>query len=448
MSQTLTMQNQVGTINPTTGHMITEDDVAVNQAIGPDRADPPSQPASDRYPRRPYGGGLPGGGPPGGGGGGPPGGGGGGSPGANLAPLQGQGRGSDKLIGNPPTIFTGDKSKSEEFSTQWQLYEGVNMTNNQMRIPFQRAMLFLTYLQGPLVNEWVKAMSAWLRLQITTNHVRLEDEWLWESTMQAFNRQFADVLEQEKAKALLRRGFKMEGSNLDAYISKFEQTVRHAGLNCDDPLVLDKFTDGLPTKMYEDIYTHKQPRTYEQWRHEAINQQKAFVHLKARLNSWRTTPTPAARPVFNQWRGAPRDPNAMDTSQGRVRSRLANAEQVLEDFRNRPPQPWQKGGAGGKLPHVTPGKSFVTTVTNQDIWLAHAQHHAFKGDNNSHPNTHLALIKIDKCNKGPAALDGEKRNSNTTTLLKLNAESSPKELSTTEATGVTPQIKTNKSHGQ
>ena len=33
------------------------------------------------------------------------------------------------------------------------------MTNNQMRIPFQRAMLFLTYLQGPLVNEWVKAMS-------------------------------------------------------------------------------------------------------------------------------------------------------------------------------------------------------------------------------------------------------------------------------------------------
>ena len=81
MSQTLTMQAQVGTIDPNTGHMLTEDDVAVNRAIGPDRADPPSRPASDRYPRRPYGGGLPGGGPPGGGGGGPPGGGGGGPPG-------------------------------------------------------------------------------------------------------------------------------------------------------------------------------------------------------------------------------------------------------------------------------------------------------------------------------------------------------------------------------
>src|ERR1700677_2672884 len=315
MSQTITMQAQVGTIDPNTGHMLTNDDVAVNRAIGPDRADPPS----GRFSTRPFGGGLPrgppgnggdlpggGGGPPGGGGGppggggGPPGGGGGaGSPGVNLAPLPriGAPRGSDKLIGNPPTVYNGDKSKSEEFSTQWQLYKGVNMTNNQMRIPFQRAMLFLTYLQGPLVNKWVKAMSAWLRNQVTNFHVRLEDEWLWESTMQAFNRQFADVLEQEKAKALLRRGFKMEGGDLDAYISKFEQTVRHAGLNQDDPLVLDKFTDGLPVKMYEDIYTHKQPRTYEQWRQEAIQQQKAFVHLKARLNSWRTTPAPAPRPV-------------------------------------------------------------------------------------------------------------------------------------------------------
>ena len=79
--------------------MLTEDDIAVNRAIGPDRADPPSHPASDGHSRRPYGGGLPSGGPPGGfrleahqeeeAPGDPPGGGGGaGSPGANLAPLR------------------------------------------------------------------------------------------------------------------------------------------------------------------------------------------------------------------------------------------------------------------------------------------------------------------------------------------------------------------------
>ena len=89
----------------------------------------------------------------------------------------------------------------------------------------------------------------------------MADKWLWESTSTAFNRQYADILEQEKAKIMLRQGFKMEHEELDAYISKFEQAVRHAGFDVNDPMVLDKFTDGLPCKMYEDIYTAKHPRT-------------------------------------------------------------------------------------------------------------------------------------------------------------------------------------------
>jgi hypothetical protein len=69
----------------------------------------------------------------------------------------------DKLVGNPPIIFTGDRSKAEQFITQWQLYKGVNITNMLMHNPYQRAMFFLTYIQGNLVNEWVKGVNAWLR---------------------------------------------------------------------------------------------------------------------------------------------------------------------------------------------------------------------------------------------------------------------------------------------
>src|ERR1700677_5374872 len=90
MSQTVTVQAQVGTIDPITGHMFTEDDIAVNRAIGPDRADPPSVHQSGGFSRRPYGGGLPSGGPPGGFPGGPPGGGGhGGPPGGGNEGLPG-----------------------------------------------------------------------------------------------------------------------------------------------------------------------------------------------------------------------------------------------------------------------------------------------------------------------------------------------------------------------
>src|SRR6202453_4252512 len=337
-TQTMTVAAQVGAIDPITGHMTTEDDVALHRAIGPDRADPPPglpRPQlffqGQNFPvRRPPRGGPPGGGPPRGGppGANPPG---GGPPGRGFAvpPIlpQPQGHhGGDKLVGNPPLVFKGDRTKTKEFATQWSLYEGGNVNNSQMRSPFQRAMLFLTYIQGPDVNEWVKAMSAWLHLQITRLGVPMADEWLWDSTSSAFNRQYADILEQEKAKIMLRQGFKMEREELDAYISKFEQAVRHAGFDVNDPMVLDKFTDGLPRKMYEDIYTAKHPHTYEQWRQEAINQQRAFIHLRARLNNYRTTPTTAApRPAFNSnWRGAPKDPNAMDLSPGRTRVRLAN----------------------------------------------------------------------------------------------------------------------------
>jgi hypothetical protein len=45
------------------------------------------------------------------------------------APLVGGGR-NDKLVGNTPLIFKGERSQAEEFITQWQLYEGVNITND------------------------------------------------------------------------------------------------------------------------------------------------------------------------------------------------------------------------------------------------------------------------------------------------------------------------------
>jgi hypothetical protein len=57
----------------------------------------------------------------------------------------------------------------------------------------------------------------------------------------------------------------MEKGDIDAYIAKFEQVIRQAGLDVDQPLVVNKFARGLPHEMYNFIYTHKDPQTYEQW---------------------------------------------------------------------------------------------------------------------------------------------------------------------------------------
>jgi hypothetical protein len=364
MSNTLTMEVPAGTINPVTGH-VNADDAALFRAIGPDQPDPPSVSGTERTTHipfgwiRPQGGGMPdprryiygGGGPPGRGPpvGGPPGGPfgppGGGPPGGPFgppggppapippAPAVGGGGRSDKLVGNTPLIFKGERSRAEEFITQWQLYEGVNITNELMRNAYQRAMLFLTYIQGPIVNEWVKGVNAWLRGQIIHQRWAPTDERLWVEVFDSFNRQFANVMEQEDAQAALAKGLQLERGDLDKLITEFEQLVRHAGYDINQDLVLRIFTSALPNTMYEYILrTLPQPATYEQWRSAAIDQQKVYVHMKNRADRFKTKKLPPIttwRPFGNQWKNPQRDPNAMDTSPGRTRARVAEAEDFL-----------------------------------------------------------------------------------------------------------------------
>jgi hypothetical protein len=347
MSNTLTMEVPAGTINPITGH-VDADNAALFWAIGPDQPDPPSISGTERTTHvpfgwiRPQGGGMPGprryiygGGPPGGGppGGpfGPPGGG----PPMPIppAPAVGGGGRNDKLVGNTPLIFKGERSKAEEFITQWQLYEGVNITNDLMRNAYQRAMLFLTYIQGPVVNEWVKGVNAWLRGQIINQQWAPTDERLWVEVFDSFNQQFANVMEQEDAQAALAKGLQLEKGDLDKLITEFEQLVRHAGYDINQDLVLQIFTSALPNTMYEYILRNlRQPATYEQWRSAAIDQQRVYVHMRNRADRFKTKKLPPIttwRPFGNQWRTPPGNPNAMDTSPGRTRARVAEAEDFL-----------------------------------------------------------------------------------------------------------------------
>jgi hypothetical protein len=365
MSNTLTMEVPAGTINPVTGH-VDADDAALFRAIGPDQPDPPSVSGTDRTTHVPFGwirpqggrmpeprryiygggGGPPGGNPPRGGppggpfgppggpfgppGGGPPGGG----PPAPIPPAPAvMGGRSDKLVGNTPLIFKGERNRAEEFITQWQLYEGVNITNDLMRNAYQRAMLFLTYIQGPIVNEWVKGVNAWLRGQIIHQGWAPTDERLWAEVFDSFNRQFANVMEQEDAQAALAKGLQLEKGDLDKLITEFEQLVRHAGYDINQDLVLRIFTSALPNTMYEYILrTLPQPATYEQWRSAAIDQQKVYVHMRNRADRFKTKKLPPIttwRPFGNQWRNPTKDPNAMDTSPGRTRARVAEAEDFL-----------------------------------------------------------------------------------------------------------------------
>ena len=265
------------------------------------------------------GGGFPGGGNPGGGGSGFPGGGGPANP-------QG-GHQGDQLVGNAPFIYNGDPTRAEEFMAAWKLYQRVNRGTSQMDNMYCRSMLFLTYIQGPATTEWVHSISDWLEQAVQVSHEF--DQRLWDYTEEAFQRKFGDMLSQERAIAELEDGIKMEKGDLDGFINHFEILVRHAQYDPDHSMVLHKFTDGLPLEMYKAIFSRERPPVgYQQWREAAIDQQRKWVHMRGRLDLFKTTkPKPQfPKPQWNHARNSsqfPKDPYAMDTSPGRVKARVA-----------------------------------------------------------------------------------------------------------------------------
>ena len=83
----------------------------------------------------------------------------------------------NKLYGQSPDIFTGDKQKAREFITQWDLYWSLNFNAVMMRTPYTRAMLFLTFFKGPLTANWTSVMNWHLNTQVRSG-VPVTDEAL------------------------------------------------------------------------------------------------------------------------------------------------------------------------------------------------------------------------------------------------------------------------------
>ena len=151
----------------------------------------------------------------------------------------------------------------------------------------------------------------------------MTDRWLWDSTRQSFTRQFADTLQQEKARMTLHQGIKMQGQDLDKYIAKFEGLVQHAQYDINGPQTIHLFTRGLPTTLYETIFQNDSPRTFKQWRTAALKRQGLWFHMNARRNLYKFKSTPSQRAGGQQpFFAPPRHPDAMDLDG--TRAQLAN----------------------------------------------------------------------------------------------------------------------------
>ena len=124
------MKQSFGVLDPVTGCMMDPDNAAIHRAIEPDQLDPLPGRGPPELPGRGFLAGPPEGGEGFPGGEGPPG---GGFPNAGPGGGGNPRQGSDKLVENPPEVFTGIQAKAEHFLTQWKLYVGVNISNRPLQ---------------------------------------------------------------------------------------------------------------------------------------------------------------------------------------------------------------------------------------------------------------------------------------------------------------------------
>lgn len=59
------------------------------------------------------------------------------------------------MHGVPPTIFDGTRSCADDFWGQFRRFKMVNRTHEAMKVPYDRVLTALTYIRGPLINDWV-----------------------------------------------------------------------------------------------------------------------------------------------------------------------------------------------------------------------------------------------------------------------------------------------------
>ena len=232
------------------------------------------------------------------------------------------------MIGKEPEIFTRDRDKVEEFMTSWSVDQGINKHTRVMNNPMQRTMLFFGYLRGPKMHLWIKKISAQLDCHMQ-NGSRNMDEWIWDTMINDFAKNFEDIMSKERAKKKLFE-LCMERGELDEYTAQFQQLAELAGYYEQMGMICNRYFQGLPKGLQESMIAFEPVKHYQNlddWIEGAICQHSKYLTFQAYFGGEKgfSPKYPNNQhPMKQQWQqGFAKNPNAMDLTPGCTRARAA-----------------------------------------------------------------------------------------------------------------------------
>ena len=173
------------------------------------------------------------------------------------------------MRGVPPTIFDGTRSKADDFMGQFRWFKMVNRTHEAMKVPYDRMLTALTYMRGPLINDWIDQQEKKLANRTDTtkrNHVQESDEVLWSEFEMAFLAAWTDTSKKQNAYDQLMR-LTMNRWDIDTYIATFDRLALAAGWDLDSEGMIAKFREGLSKGVHSKALDQDRiPRTIDEWK--------------------------------------------------------------------------------------------------------------------------------------------------------------------------------------
>ena len=220
------------------------------------------------------------------------------------------------MRGVPPTIFDGTRSKADDFMGQFRRFKMVNRTHEAMKVPYDRVLTALTYMRGPLINDWIDQQEKKLAARTDTTkrgHVPETDEVLWNEFETAFLNAWTDTSKKQNAYDQLMR-LTMNGWDVDTYIATFDRLALAAGWDLDSEGTIAKFREGLTKGVHSKALDRDRiPRTIDEWKAAARTE---VARAKEKYNAGLTGTQRRNPPKSGTYQNSPSTPRTNTNSSG------------------------------------------------------------------------------------------------------------------------------------
>jgi hypothetical protein len=179
---------------------------------------------------------------------------------------------SSRFKGIAPNIFMGDHSHLDAFWNEFHRYRMLNQQNDTMSTPFYHILTALSYIKGPIVEDWVNTIDKELEQRTDTTilgHVTETDKILWDEFEAAFKSAWKDTTQSASTYNQLMK-LVMKDLDVDTYTATFEHLAAAADWEPDAKGTIAHYRQGLRENIHRRILNQENlPANMAGWKEAA-----------------------------------------------------------------------------------------------------------------------------------------------------------------------------------